>query len=71
LTKDITSFDTLAEAAEEVGIDKVAARKYLIDNENNTAVADKIEYIVNKYGIEGIPFYIINDGFFSFFCFLN
>ncbi len=59
-SKHIADKNTLAELAEEIGLDKTEALKVLNSNQFAQQVIDDVEQ-AHKVGVQGVPFFVIND----------
>ncbi|KAJ2484070.1 hypothetical protein EV174_002731 [Coemansia sp. RSA 2320] len=60
LEQDIGEANVLLDAAQDAGLDRERTRAYLDSDDGIDAVKQKIKH-VQRLGITGVPFYIIND----------
>lgn len=57
---DVTSPDTLLDAAQKAGLDRAEARAWLDEGKGGDEVDKAVEWAYAK-GIQGVPHFIIND----------
>lgn len=57
---DVTSHDTLLDAAEKAGLDRAEAKTWLDEGKGGDEVDRAVEWAYAK-GIQGVPHFIIND----------
>lgn len=57
---DVTSHDTLLDAAEKAGLDRAEAKTWLDEGKGGDEVDKAVEWAYAK-GIQGVPHFIIND----------
>lgn len=61
-SKNVSDFNTLAEIAVSIGLDKEEALKILNNNEYKDSVRSD-EELAGRYGINAVPFFIFNEKF--------
>jgi len=59
-SKDVGDIDTLADIAEEVGLDREEAIKVLRDKNLYSGNVREDQFKAREFGISGVPFFIIN-----------
>jgi len=59
--KNIGSYEVLADAAKEAGLDREKTIQFLKSEELKEEVKEKIENIQIEYGVDGVPFFVFNN----------
>jgi len=59
--KNIGSFEVLADAAKQVGLDREKTMQFLKSDDLKEEVMEKVEKVQVEYGVDGVPFFVFNN----------
>uniref|UniRef100_A0A7S4NPE3 DSBA-like thioredoxin domain-containing protein n=1 Tax=Paramoeba aestuarina TaxID=180227 RepID=A0A7S4NPE3_9EUKA len=62
-TKCLQSNDELSALASDIGLDQEETKTFLESNEGVEEVLQQAEQMRSKYGVTGVPFFVVNDRF--------